>query len=64
VEDLVVILDGEAVDNSKDFGEMLFVGLGGDEKVINHVDELKIGERSVVDDSAVGCRECVSGEVV
>ena len=51
-----MILDGEAVDNSKDFGEMLFVGLGGDEKVINHVDELIIGERSVVDDSAVGCR--------
>lgn len=59
-----MILDGEAVDNSKDFGEMLFVGLGGDEKVINHVDELKIGERSVVNDSAVGCREHVSGEVM
>ena len=59
-----MIFDGEAVDNIKDFGEVLSVGLGGDEKVINHVDELKIGERSVVNDSAVGCREHVSGKVM
>jgi hypothetical protein len=64
VEDLVLVLDGEAVDESEDFSEVLFVSLGGDEEVVYHVDELGIGERSVVDDGAVCCMECVSGEVM
>jgi hypothetical protein len=64
VEDLVLVLDGEAIDHGEDFGEVLFVGLGGDEEVIYHVDKLGIGERSVVDDGAVGCMEYVSGEAM
>jgi hypothetical protein len=41
---------------------VLFVGLGGVEELVHHVDELDVGERSVVDDGAVGCEQCVSGE--
>jgi len=48
------VFDGEAVDEGEDFGEVLFVGLGGDEEVVYHVDQLVVGERGVVDDGAVG----------
>jgi hypothetical protein len=62
VEDLVFVFDGKAIDEGEDFGEVLFVGLGGDEELVHHADELDVGERSVVDDGAVGCKQCVSGE--
>ena len=56
----MLVLDGKAVDEGEDFGEMLFVGLGGDEKVVDHVDELDVRERGIVDDGAVGYEQYVS----
>lgn len=50
----MLVLDGEAIDEGEDLGEVLFVGLCGDEEFVHHVDELDVGERSVVDDGAVG----------
>jgi hypothetical protein len=60
VENLVLVLDGETIDEGEDFGEVLFVGLGGDEKVVDHVHELDVGERGIVDDGAVGYEQYVS----
>ena len=53
VEDLMMILDSEAVDIGIDAGKMLFL-VGSEVKAVDHVGELRVGHRSVVDDSAVG----------
>jgi len=64
VEDLLLVLDGEAIDDGEDLGEVPFVGLGGNEEVVDHVDELGVGERSVVDDGTVGCEQYVSSKTM
>ena len=47
-----MILDSEAVDFGEDCGKMLFV-VGSEGKFVDYVVELCVGERNVVDDSAV-----------
>lgn len=48
----MMILDREAVDFGEDCGKMLFL-VGSEGKVLEYVVELRVGERNVVDDSAV-----------
>lgn len=64
MEDLGVILDGEAADNGENFGEMFLVCIEVTRKIIDHLDELGVGEWRVVDDGAVGCRNHVSGSTI
>ena len=54
VEDLVTVLDSEAIDICESLDEMLLFALGSDGKAVDHVDELLVGKRSVVNNSAVG----------
>lgn len=53
VEDLMMILDSEAVDIGEELGKMLSL-VGSEVKAVDHVGELLVGQRSVVDDGAVG----------
>lgn len=55
VEDLVIVLDSEAVDGSESLGKMLLLVIRGERQAVHHVGELLVGERSIVDDGAVGC---------
>jgi hypothetical protein len=53
VEDLMMILDSEAVDIGEELGKMLSL-VGSEVEAVDHVGELLVGQRSVVDDGAVG----------
>jgi len=53
VEDLTVVLDSEAIDIGEGCGKILSL-VGSEVKAVDHVGELRVGKRSVVDDSAVG----------
>jgi len=43
----------EAVNSSENLGKMLFFALGGGGQAVDHVSELLIGQRSIIDNSAV-----------
>lgn len=49
---------------AKTSARCFFVSLGGNEEVVDHFDKLGIGERSVVDDGAVGCEQYVSSKTM
>lgn len=49
----MMILDSEAVDIGEELGKMLSL-VGSEVKAVDHVGELLVGQRSVVDDGAVG----------
>lgn len=53
MEDLMIVLDSELVDGSEGLRKMPFLG-GSEIKVVDHVGELRVGHRSIVDESAVG----------
>jgi hypothetical protein len=55
MEDLVNVLDGEAVDRSECLGKMLLLAIRGDRQAAHHIVELLIGQRSIIDDSAINC---------
>jgi hypothetical protein len=61
MEDLVVVYDRKAVGVGEDFDKVLFFAVQGGGEVPDHVCELAIGERRVVDDGAIGCERGISG---
>ena len=64
MKDLLMVLDGKAVDDCEDFGEVLPVSLCDVEKIVDHGNKLSIGQWRVVEDCAVGYNEFVSSKTM
>lgn len=54
IEDLLMVLDREAADVGEELIEVLLVSLERAGEVLDHLQELLVGERCEVDDCTVG----------